>query len=85
MYGIEFLHVEKMTPNDIHLCLLNVQGDETVDVSTVRHWVVHFSNGESDSGSSPLMQTNKVCKLSFITGEKCTANGGDCIENVSCF
>ena len=28
---IEFLHVEKMT----HRCLLNVDGDQTVDVSTV--------------------------------------------------
>ena len=31
--GIEFLHVEKMAPTDIHLCLLNVYGDQTVGVS----------------------------------------------------
>ena len=34
--GTEFLHVEKMAPTDIHQHLLNVYGDQTVDVSTVR-------------------------------------------------
>ena len=34
--GIEFLLVERMAPIDIHWCLLNVYGDQTVDVSTVR-------------------------------------------------
>ena len=32
----EFLHVEKMAPTDIHQCLLDVYGDQTVDVNTVR-------------------------------------------------
>ena len=32
---IEFLHAEKIAPNDIQ-CLLNVYGAQTVDVSTVR-------------------------------------------------
>ena len=32
----EFLHTEKMAPTDIHQLLLNVDGDQTVDVSTVR-------------------------------------------------
>jgi hypothetical protein len=32
----EFLHAEKIAPNDIYRCLLNVYGDQTVDVSTVR-------------------------------------------------
>ena len=32
----EFLHVEKMASTDIHQCWLNVSGDQTVDVSTVR-------------------------------------------------
>ena len=36
MCGIKFLHMEKMVPTDIHWCLLNVGGDQTVDVSTVR-------------------------------------------------
>jgi len=32
----EFLHAQKIAPNDIHRRLLNVYGDQTVDVSTVR-------------------------------------------------
>ena len=27
----EFLHVEKITPIDIHPCLLNIYGDQTVE------------------------------------------------------
>ena len=50
---IEFLHVEKITPNDIHRRLLNVYGDQTVDVSTVRRWVERFSSGESDVKDKP--------------------------------
>ena len=30
----EFLHVEKIAPIDIHWCLLNFDGDQTVDVSS---------------------------------------------------
>jgi hypothetical protein len=29
---IKFLHAEKIAPNDIHRCLLDVYGDQTVDV-----------------------------------------------------
>jgi len=35
----EFLSVEKMARINIHQCLLNVHGDQTVNVSTVR-WCV---------------------------------------------
>ena len=41
-YGIEFLHVEKMAPTDIHQCLLNTDGDQTVDGRRVMQWVVCF-------------------------------------------
>jgi len=34
--GIEFLHVEKMAPIDTYWCLLNIYGDQTMDVSTVK-------------------------------------------------
>ena len=51
---IEFLHVEKIAPTDIHQCLLNICGDQTV--STVMQCVVHCSSGDSDSGSPPPMQ-----------------------------
>jgi len=44
---IEFLHAEKMAPTDIHQHLLNICGEQPVDVSTVRQWVVCFSSGNS--------------------------------------
>ena len=50
---IEFLHAEKIAPNDIHQRLLNVYGDQTVDVSTVRLWVARFSSGDSDLKDKP--------------------------------
>ena len=50
---IEFLHAEKIAPNDIHRCLLNIYGDQTVDVNTVRWWVAHFSSGDSDMKDKP--------------------------------
>jgi len=47
----------------------NVYGDQTVDVSTVRWWVVCFSSG--DSGSPALVQvfTNRACRFLFVAGE----------------
>ena len=44
----EFLHVEKMEHIDICQYLLNVSGDQPVDVNTVRWWVLHFSGSDSD-------------------------------------
>ena len=69
--GTEFLHVEKMAPTDIHQHLLNVSGDQTVDVSTVRQWVVHFSSGESDSGLLVLvwMFMSLACRFLLIAGK----------------
>lgn len=51
--GIKFLHMEKMTPTDIHRLLLNVYGYQTADVSTVKPWVVHFSGSNSDMKDTP--------------------------------
>lgn len=48
-----FLHMEKIAPNDIHQHFLNVYGDQTVDVSTVRWWVVHFNSGDNDAKDKP--------------------------------
>ena len=42
-YVTEFLHEEKMAPIDIHQWLLNIPGDQTVDVSPVRWWVMCFT------------------------------------------
>jgi len=50
---IEFLHAEKTAPSDIHRGLLNVYGDQTVDVSTVRWWVARFSSGDSGVKDKP--------------------------------
>ena len=36
-----------------HWCLLNVFGDQTVDVSTGWQWVVHFSSSDSDMKDKP--------------------------------
>jgi len=40
-------------------------------VTTVRQWVVHFSSGNSDSGSALLVQIfiSVACRLLFIAGE----------------
>jgi len=35
---IEFFNEEKMIPIDIHQCLLNIYGDQAVDVSIMRQW-----------------------------------------------
>ena len=43
---LEFLHMEKMAPTDIHEHLLNFYGDQTVVVSTVRQLVMHFISGD---------------------------------------
>jgi len=69
--SIESLHAEKIAPIDIYHRLLNVYGDQTMDVNTVRQWVVHFSIGSSDSGSPLLLQIvmSVACRLLFIAGE----------------
>ena len=47
MCEIEFLHVEKREPIDIHQHLLNIYGDQMMETSTVRQWMIHFSSGDS--------------------------------------
>ena len=65
---IEFLHLDKMAPSDVHRCLLSIYGDQTVDVSTVRWWVVLFSCGDSSSGPPLLVQIvmSMACRFLFI-------------------
>ena len=43
---IEFLTAEKAPPIEIHRRMQAVYGDQYVDVSTVRHWVRRFKDGE---------------------------------------
>ena len=43
---IEFLTTEKVPPIEIYRRMQAVFGDQCVDVSTVRHWVRRFKEGE---------------------------------------
>ena len=63
----DFLHVENSVPTDIHQCLLKVSGDQPVDVSTVRRWVVDFSSGSGNSGSPSLVQVLGVQHAGFCS------------------
>ena len=69
----EFMNEEKMAPIDMHRYLLNVYGDQTVDVSTVRQWVVHLMSGSSDSGLHHCLLVqifmSVACRLLFIGGK----------------
>ena len=69
--GTEFFLAEKMPLIDTHQYLPNASGDQTVDVSTVRQWVVCFSSDNINSGSPPLVQivTSVACRLLFIAGK----------------
>ena len=59
--GSEFLHAENTVPTDIHQCLLNIYGDQTVDVSTLRRWVVRFSSGDSNMKDKP--RSRRPCRF----------------------
>ena len=67
--AVEFLHAEKMASIDIHQCFPNIYGDQTVDVSTVRRWVVHFSSGYSGSPSLVQILMRVAWRLLFIAGK----------------
>jgi len=67
----EFLRAEKMAPTDIHWCLLNVYGDQPVDVSTVMWGSVCFCRGDNNGGSPLLVQMSMSAarRLLFIAGK----------------
>ena len=46
---IEFLVAEGCEPKEIHARLKNVYGDETIDISNVRRWVVNAKKVNSGS------------------------------------
>jgi len=58
------LHVEKIAPTDIHRHLLEVSGEQPVDVSRVRQWVVCFSRGNSDMKDKP--KWGQLCCLTAV-------------------
>ena len=51
--GNEFSVWKKMASIDIHGHLVNNNGDQIVDVSTVRQWVLHFNSGDSNVKDKP--------------------------------
>jgi len=63
-YGIKFLHAKKMSHSDIHWCLLNISGDQIVDVSTVRWLLVCFK--WNSSGNIELWRLFPI-KIKFHT------------------
>ena len=59
---------KQIAPTDIHQSLLSVYGDQKVHVSSVRWWLVCFSNGDNNSG--PLLVqifTSMAWRLLFIS------------------
>ena len=43
----------KITPIDIHHCLLSIYRNHAADVSTIKRWVMCFSSGISDFSDKP--------------------------------
>jgi len=66
---IEFLHVEKTAPTGIHQHLLNIDGDQRVNVSTVRKCVVCFCSGNTDMEDKPC--SSLQCAVSTPQNEEC--------------
>ena len=62
---------EKFPAIDSHRHLLNISGHRTVNVSTVRWWVVPFSSGNSNSVSLSMVQifVSVICRILFIAGK----------------
>ena len=65
------LFESKIAPTEIHWHLLNICGDQAVNVSTLRWWSMNVRSGDSDSGSHLLVQIfmRVACRLLFIAGE----------------
>ena len=66
---IEFLLAEKIAPNDNHRRLLKVYGVQTVDVSTMRRWLVRFISGDSDVKDKA--RAGRPCTTVTWRNEKC--------------
>ena len=86
----EFLHVEKMALIDIHWCLLKIFGDQIVDVSAVRQWVVCSSRGDRDVKGKPHSWWPCTVGTDFYDHgmqalvhhqQKCTASSGEWLRN----
>ena len=65
----KFIHEEKFALNEIPRHLLNVYGDQTMDVSTVRRWVARFVSGDSDVKNKP--SSGRPCTAFTRRTEEC--------------
>ena len=80
---IEFLTAEKVPPFEIHRRMRAVYGDQCVDVSTVRCWVMRFKNGElGQVGLSDKIQTGRPVTASDQLHQDRVEEliCGDCVE-----
>ena len=70
------------TPIHLHQRLLNVYGDQTVDVNTVRQCMECFSSGNSDEPHFrwPGTAVTPCNAVSQSAHPHKLANGGDCVE-----
>ena len=74
---------KKLHPLTFYGCLLNIYGDQTLDVSIGRWWVVCFSNGDSDVKNKP--HSTVSCRFLWaqhagLCWWKCIGNGGEYVE-----
>jgi len=58
---------------------MTIYGDQTVDVSAVRQWMVHFASGYSRSPLLVHFDKHSVQAL-VRRWQKCIASGGDYAE-----
>ncbi|KAG5316476.1 GVQW3 protein, partial [Acromyrmex insinuator] len=65
---IEFLVAEGCEPKEIHARLKNVYGDETIDISNVRRWVVNAKKVNSGS-----LKISDLSSRSDLSGRPKTA------------
>lgn len=66
---VEFLYEEQMASIVIQWYFLNAYRYQTVDVNTVRQWVVHFSSGDSDVKNKTC--SGWPCVADIPQNEKC--------------
>ena len=70
---------KKTTSIGIHQCLLNISGDQTVDINITRRWVVCFSNDAIIAAVKQWVNSagedflfiffmSTICRLLFIAG-----------------
>ena len=83
---MELLCAEEMAPIDIHQHFVNIYGDQTLDVSTMRQWVVCFSGGNSDVNDSHIPDGHTDfyghgMQALVHRWQKCVTNGGAYVEN----